>query len=589
MDNDSKTDLLAAVPLRKSIFLLHRGSTPIAFPGVSDYPFDAQFGDFNGDKITDVVAATVHILSGTPGDDFGCALHFFPGQSGGGFGPVVSTSIERCPVADIDSAPVALATGDFNADGVRDIAVANNALGAIQLYRGRGDGSFQAAAEVPENSLAALAAADFDRDGTQDIAVIHNPSQASSSSVVVYNGSAAGWKRGPVLNGCATPSAIVAADFNGDSRPDLAVGCGSGYLGQSQLVAFLNAGAGTFRAGQTMPLGFSAPPLLAAADFDGEHGQDLIALERWGRESYSMASFGVLLLSSADGTLRTAGVLTGLPGPAAVAAASWDDDALADLAVLGGRTGAVDLMLNHVGTGAAGQVVPVSAASMFAGPLAPDSIATGFGQGLGDRIEFAGAQTLPTSLAGISVTIMDFLGQSRPARLFYASPAQVNFIVPAATASGTAVISVTRDSKVVAQALTQIFPFAPGIFTANSDGRGVPAAQALHVKANGEQVSQPVFRCGSAPGSCVPEPINIDAAEQVYLMLYATGVRRCTSVTVRVGDMDARVTAAQEQGQYPGLDQVNVLLPPQLAGRGDVDVTVQACGVIANVVRINIR
>jgi uncharacterized protein (TIGR03437 family) len=87
----------------------------------------------------------------------------------------------------------------------------------------------------------------------------------------------------------------------------------------------------------------------------------------------------------------------------------------------------------------------------------------------------------------------------------------------------------------------------------------------------------------------VPAPIELGPAEQVYLLLYATGVRNCGSPGVQIGNLDAKVTGSQAQSQFPGLDQVNVLLPLQLAGRGEVPVTLQACGRTANTVRIAIQ
>jgi uncharacterized protein (TIGR03437 family) len=588
-NSDGKSDLLAVVPLRKSVFLLNRGTTPGTFPAVADYPFDAQFGDFNRDKIADVVVATVHALSGYPGEDFGCQLLFFPGRAGGGFGAAVVTPIEPCPVAQFNGPPVALEVGDFTGDGIPDLAVANNPLGALQLYRGRGDGTFQAPTQVTEASVLTLAAADFDGDGIQDIAVAHAPWGTSSSQVAIYAGTSAGlWKKGPVLTGCAQPATLVAADFSGDSKPDIAVGCGADYFGQPQIVAFLNAGGGSFRPGQSTLMGFSAPPLLAAADFDGDRKQDLIALEKWGFESYSNASLGVLLLSNGDGTFRSAGILSGLPGPAAVAADLWDDDGRPDLAVLGGRTGIVGLMSNALAAGTPGDFAIVSAASFLAGPVAPSSLATGFGQAFSDVTEGAGGLPLPTRLAGVSVSFTDSVGLTMPAGLIFVSPSQVNFVVPAVS-SGAAVATLSRNGTTVAQGLVQILPFAPGIFTANADGKGVPAAQAVHVKPDGSQVVQPVYQCGTAPGSCVPAPIELGPAEQVYLLLYATGVRNCGSPGVQIGNLDAKVTGSQAQSQFPGLDQVNVLLPLQLAGRGEVPVTLQACGRTANTVRIAIQ
>jgi uncharacterized protein (TIGR03437 family) len=202
-------------------------------------------------------------------------------------------------------------------------------------------------------------------------------------------------------------------------------------------------------------------------------------------------------------------------------------------------------------------------------------------------MDSAAALPLPTRLAGVTVNVLDSFGPSRPAGLIFVSPTQVNFVVPMLTASGTAIVTVTRDGATVAQALVQIVPFAPGIFTANANGRGVPAAQALHVKPNGATAAEPVFQCGSTPGSCVPAPIDLGGdSEQVYLLLYGTGVRNCGSTTVQIGGVDAKVTGSQAQGEYGGLDQV---IPRQLAGRGEVGLTLQACGSAANPVLIHIR
>ena len=132
---------------------------------------------------------------------------------------------------------------------------------------------------------------------------------------------------------------------------------------------------------------------------------------------------------------------------------------------------------------------------------------------------------------------------------------------------------------------------APGIFTANSDGKGVPAAQALHVKPDGSQTAENVFRCGAAAGSCAPVPIDLGAdPERVYLLLYATGARHCDYVSANIGGVDAGFFPAVAQSQFAGLDQVNVLLPRQLAGRGDVDLTLHSvCGRTSNAVRISIK
>jgi uncharacterized protein (TIGR03437 family) len=130
------------------------------------------------------------------------------------------------------------------------------------------------------------------------------------------------------------------------------------------------------------------------------------------------------------------------------------------------------------------------------------------------------------------------------------------------------------------------------LFSANFDGKGAPAAQAVTVAPDSTRTVQAVARCGTAPGSCVASPIDIGpSGTQVILVLYGTGIRGRSSlaaVTARVGGIDAAVQYGGAQPQFTGLDQVNVAIPRELAGRGDVDVALTVDGKPANVVRINI-
>jgi uncharacterized protein (TIGR03437 family) len=60
-------------------------------------------------------------------------------------------------------------------------------------------------------------------------------------------------------------------------------------------------------------------------------------------------------------------------------------------------------------------------------------------------------------------------------------------------------------------------------------------------------------------------------------------------VTVKIGGDDARVDYAREQGGFVGLDQLNLLLPRSLAGRGKVDVVLTVEGKAANTVMIEVK
>jgi uncharacterized protein (TIGR03437 family) len=60
-------------------------------------------------------------------------------------------------------------------------------------------------------------------------------------------------------------------------------------------------------------------------------------------------------------------------------------------------------------------------------------------------------------------------------------------------------------------------------------------------------------------------------------------------VTVSIDGVPVEVSYAGAQPEYPGLDQVNVLLPQELAGRDEVDVVVKVDDTFANKVRILVR
>lgn len=112
-----------------------------------------------------------------------------------------------------------------------------------------------------------ICAADFDQDGNQDFATCH-----LNGEIYVGWGRGDGSFAGPqlVASGASDLRAIIAGDFNGDGRPDLAAA--APYDGVVTLLF------------STSPRGFAAPSLLTtfkrgrnleAGDFDGDGRLDL--------------------------------------------------------------------------------------------------------------------------------------------------------------------------------------------------------------------------------------------------------------------------------------------------------------------------
>ena len=231
-----------------------------------------------------------------------------------------------------------------------------------------------------------------------------------------------------------------------------------------------------------------------------------------------------------------------------------------------------------------------NSAASLAGPLvSADSIATAKGSGLAGATAVAPTPDWPTTLGGATVTVRDSAGVNLPARIYYASPGQVNFVIPPQAAEGAGTVTVTGGGTPVSGPVT-IAHVAPAVFAANGSGQGVAAAQWVRTSAGSQDYGN-VFQC-DASGSCVPVPIDLGAAsDDVALVLYGTGIRNRSSldgVACTVGGASVPVTYAGVQVSYPGFDAVVVTLPHSLAGRGTVDVRLTVDGVAANAVQISI-
>jgi uncharacterized protein (TIGR03437 family) len=242
---------------------------------------------------------------------------------------------------------------------------------------------------------------------------------------------------------------------------------------------------------------------------------------------------------------------------------------------------------------AGAKVANVSAASYRGESLAPVSIAAAFGENLSTTTATPSAGPLPTTLAGTSIKVGDSTGVERLSPMFLVSPNQINYLVPDGTALGTATVTVVFDNIVIANGVAPITAISPGLFTADANGQGLPAATALRVKEDGSYQFEQVVRFDEAQKKNVAVPVDLgNAKDQVFLVLFGSGIRFNSSlqaVTATIGGTNAPVVFAGVQGEFAGLDQVNVHVPQSLAGRGDVDVALTVDGQTANNVQINIQ
>jgi uncharacterized protein (TIGR03437 family) len=233
--------------------------------------------------------------------------------------------------------------------------------------------------------------------------------------------------------------------------------------------------------------------------------------------------------------------------------------------------------------------VSVSAASYGLNNAASEMIMAMFGVDLATGVKVADSVPLPTTLEGTTVKVIDSTGTERLAPLFFVAPGQINYLVPANTATGAATVVVTAGNNKISVGSLNVLPVVPGLFTANANGQGVPAAVLFRAKANGQQTIEEIATTGPG-GTRVPLQIDLGPeGDVVFLILFGTGLRGHSNAPVicTIGGVATEVPFAAAQGGLVGLDQLNIgAVPRSLIGRGTVDLVVTVDGVEANKVQV---
>ncbi len=141
----------------------------------------------------------------------------------------------------VGNTPAFVTTGDFNGDGVTDLAIANSGApstatdgtavtgNSVSIMLGNpnpnqlntGNGTFTTqTAYAAGTEPSSLAAADYNQDGLLDLAVADT---ADNAVTILFNqGNGVFTTTTPEIPVAAAPVSIVSADFNADGRPDAA-------------------------------------------------------------------------------------------------------------------------------------------------------------------------------------------------------------------------------------------------------------------------------------------------------------------------------------------------------------------------------
>ena len=195
-----------------------------------------------------------------------------------------------------------------------------------------------------------------------------------------------------------------------------------------------------------------------------------------------------------------------------------------------------------------GRLKLVNGASLRS-PATRDGLAAVTGTGL--TLGASGRTPAEASAHGLRVTI-----EGRRAEVLSFSDMQVNIHVPAGVTLGVNSVVVYLNGTVIAADDAAIALANPGLFTAAQTGAG----EIIALLVSGNRYTP------------APFPARFDAQGSV-VALFGTGWRNSLPVSVSIGGRPATVQYAGQSGGFPGLDQINVLIPEGATGAVPVVVT----------------
>jgi uncharacterized membrane protein len=279
-------------------------------------------GDFNRDGHVDLAVTTA---DGNGSNTNG--VNIFLGNGDGTFTPS-----SQSPLAGAQ--PSAMTVGDYNGDGLLDLAVVDYGSSTLTVLLGNGDGTFTPANLSPQigSYPNSIAQGDFNGDGIPDLAITNSNSQ--TVTILLGAGDGTFGSIGTFPTG-SYPNSIAAGDLNGDGKLDLVIGNGS-----NAVTILLGNGDGTFTAATGPSIG-TGNARIALADLNGDGKMDLITA------NYYNSNITVFL-GNGDGTFASGITAPVGTTPVALAVGDWNGDGIRDVVAVNSNSSTLTVLTSQL-------------------------------------------------------------------------------------------------------------------------------------------------------------------------------------------------------------------------------------------------